>query len=237
MFTSPSLLPSSPYCSQVEGKNCIGPITPALEGPCSPRGSTRRCPQPRARTSLRRTRTTSPPLCRPERTSCRVSAAPGVPLSLCNCMLPRPLLSTRITEPLGTAFWRTPPSRKLSSTSEIRLRSSPLCEALTLSSYRFCGSFAASCCSPRALLSFSVCASSSRARESITSSRACASFSWEPVLANLSAPPLEAAPLCCVPDAEPLRYWLRWPWSGEGSARRPPEHLLGSPTSTYSPSA
>jgi len=54
--------------------------------------------------------------------------------SLCNCLLPRPLLSTRVTEPLRTAFWRTPPSRKLSSTSEIRLRSSPLCEALILSS-------------------------------------------------------------------------------------------------------
>lgn len=33
MFASLSPFPSTPYCAQVEGRNCIGPIAPALEGP------------------------------------------------------------------------------------------------------------------------------------------------------------------------------------------------------------
>lgn len=112
-------------------------------------------------------------------------------------MLPRLLLSNRVREPLRTAFLLAPLSRKLLSTSEIRLRSSPLYEALILSSYRTCALFAVPCCSLRSLLRFSVCASSSRVREVVTSNLPCASFSWEPVLANSSSPPLETASYCC----------------------------------------
>src|SRR4028119_668073 len=33
ILVTPSWLPSTPNCCQVEGRNCIGPIAPALEGP------------------------------------------------------------------------------------------------------------------------------------------------------------------------------------------------------------
>ena len=33
MLATPSPLPSTPEVSQVDGKNCIGPIAPAVDGP------------------------------------------------------------------------------------------------------------------------------------------------------------------------------------------------------------